>query len=183
MVALTGRHEAYYTDYRGRPQEFISAAKYGYLFQGQPYTVAGSAPRNADFRRRSGSFRRLHRESRSGFEFSLWRTRALSDFSRPLSGDDCVAHAWTRGRQCFSRARNSARRVRLFISPTCREICAKRCAWAVSNFWPNFHRWPGKEIQRQLPRPIRPGSLRPVQTRFLGAGDATSHSTICTATS
>jgi len=37
MVALTGHHEAYYTDYRGRPQEFISAAKYGYLFQGQPY--------------------------------------------------------------------------------------------------------------------------------------------------
>src|SRR5215210_1965167 len=37
LVALTGRNEAYYTDYRGRPQEFISAAKYGYLFQGQPY--------------------------------------------------------------------------------------------------------------------------------------------------
>ena len=34
---LTGRHEAYYTDYKGSPQEFISAAKYGYLFQGQPY--------------------------------------------------------------------------------------------------------------------------------------------------
>lgn len=38
MVALTGHHEAYYSDYGGRPQEFISAAKYGYLFQGQPYT-------------------------------------------------------------------------------------------------------------------------------------------------
>jgi maltooligosyltrehalose trehalohydrolase len=37
MVALTGHHEAYYSDYRGQPQEFISAAKYGYLFQGQPY--------------------------------------------------------------------------------------------------------------------------------------------------
>lgn len=37
IVALTGRDEAYYTDYRGNPQEFISAAKYGYLFQGQPY--------------------------------------------------------------------------------------------------------------------------------------------------
>jgi len=36
-VALTGRHEAYYSDYRGRPQEFVSAAKYGYLFQGQFY--------------------------------------------------------------------------------------------------------------------------------------------------
>lgn len=37
IVALTGSHEAYYSDYRGNPQEFISAAKYGYLFQGQPY--------------------------------------------------------------------------------------------------------------------------------------------------
>jgi len=34
-VALTGRNEAYYWDHLGRPQEFVSAAKYGYLFQGQ----------------------------------------------------------------------------------------------------------------------------------------------------
>jgi maltooligosyltrehalose trehalohydrolase len=37
MVALTGRSEAYYGDTRGEPQELISAAKYGYLFQGQHY--------------------------------------------------------------------------------------------------------------------------------------------------
>lgn len=37
-VALTGRAEAYYTDTRGRPQELISAIKYGFLFQGQYYT-------------------------------------------------------------------------------------------------------------------------------------------------
>lgn len=37
-VALTGRNEAYYSDYRGRPQEFISAAKYGFLYQGQWYS-------------------------------------------------------------------------------------------------------------------------------------------------
>jgi maltooligosyltrehalose trehalohydrolase len=37
VVALTGRNEAYYTDHHGSPQEFISAAKYGYLFQGQRY--------------------------------------------------------------------------------------------------------------------------------------------------
>ena len=36
-VALSGRSEAYYSDYRGTPQEFLSAAKYGYLFQGQWY--------------------------------------------------------------------------------------------------------------------------------------------------
>jgi maltooligosyltrehalose trehalohydrolase len=34
-VALTGRSEAYCTDYRGSPQELISAVKYGYLYQGQ----------------------------------------------------------------------------------------------------------------------------------------------------
>ncbi len=37
MVALTGHNEAYYTDYLGQPQEFISAVKYGYLYQGQWY--------------------------------------------------------------------------------------------------------------------------------------------------
>src|SRR6266436_4655299 len=46
VVALTGRREAYYTDYLGSPQEFISAAKYGYLFQGQPY-VWQEAPRGS----------------------------------------------------------------------------------------------------------------------------------------
>ena len=34
---LTGRNEAYYSDYLGTPQEFVSAAKYGYLYQGQWY--------------------------------------------------------------------------------------------------------------------------------------------------
>jgi maltooligosyltrehalose trehalohydrolase len=38
VVALTGRRQAYYTDHEGRPQEFVSAAKRGYLFQGQRYS-------------------------------------------------------------------------------------------------------------------------------------------------
>ena len=37
VVSITGRREAYYSDHRGRPQELISAAKYGHLFQGQRY--------------------------------------------------------------------------------------------------------------------------------------------------
>ncbi len=36
-VALSDRGGAYYTDFRGSPQELISAVKFGYLFQGQPY--------------------------------------------------------------------------------------------------------------------------------------------------
>ena len=37
VVAMTGKADAYYSDYRGNAQEFVSAAKYGYLFQGQWY--------------------------------------------------------------------------------------------------------------------------------------------------
>src|SRR5918993_1190555 len=37
VVALTGRRQAYYHDYQGTPQELISCAKYGFLYQGQYY--------------------------------------------------------------------------------------------------------------------------------------------------
>lgn len=37
QVVLGGRREAYYTDYGGTPQEFVSAAKYGFIYQGQRY--------------------------------------------------------------------------------------------------------------------------------------------------
>jgi maltooligosyltrehalose trehalohydrolase len=40
-VALTGCTEAYYTDYRGTPQELVSALKWGYLYQGQRYRWQG----------------------------------------------------------------------------------------------------------------------------------------------
>ena len=38
MVRLTGRNEAYYTDYLGSPQEFVSAVKHSFLYQGQRYS-------------------------------------------------------------------------------------------------------------------------------------------------
>ncbi len=41
MAATTGRHEAYYGDTRGSPQELVSCAKRGFLFQGQRYAWQG----------------------------------------------------------------------------------------------------------------------------------------------
>jgi maltooligosyltrehalose trehalohydrolase len=35
IVALTGQNVGYFNDYSGKSQEFISAAKYGFLYQGQ----------------------------------------------------------------------------------------------------------------------------------------------------
>jgi maltooligosyltrehalose trehalohydrolase len=37
VVALTGLNAAYYSDYLGTPQEFVSTMKWGYLYQGQHY--------------------------------------------------------------------------------------------------------------------------------------------------
>jgi maltooligosyltrehalose trehalohydrolase len=37
FVAMTGNREAYFSDHHGTPQELVSAAKFGYLFQGQRY--------------------------------------------------------------------------------------------------------------------------------------------------
>lgn len=40
-VAATGRSEAYFSDYHGSPQEFISTVKRGFLYQGQRNTRQG----------------------------------------------------------------------------------------------------------------------------------------------
>jgi maltooligosyltrehalose trehalohydrolase len=37
-VLVTGRREAYYTDYQGTPQEFVAMARRGFLYQGQWYS-------------------------------------------------------------------------------------------------------------------------------------------------
>jgi maltooligosyltrehalose trehalohydrolase len=82
IVALTGRGEAYYSDHRGTPQELISAAKYGYLFQGQWYAwqkqPRGTSSRgvwpaafvtfieNHDQVANSGDGSRLHRKTTPG---------------------------------------------------------------------------------------------------------------------
>lgn len=41
IVALTGRRQAYYSDYGGAPAEFVAAARHGYLYQGQRYAWQG----------------------------------------------------------------------------------------------------------------------------------------------
>lgn len=88
LVAATGAREAYRTDYRGSPQELVSAVKYGFLYQGQHYTWQkqrrGSAAldisphkyihfiENHDQVANSGDGRRLHQATSPG------RYRALA---------------------------------------------------------------------------------------------------------
>lgn len=44
LVALTGRSEGYYSDYKGSAGEFVALAKHGFLFQGQ-YSAWSGEPR------------------------------------------------------------------------------------------------------------------------------------------
>lgn len=41
VVAMTGRSEAYYSDFNGSPQELLSAVRWGFLFQGQYFGWQG----------------------------------------------------------------------------------------------------------------------------------------------
>lgn len=43
MVLISGRNEAYYSDHAAKAQEFVSAIKYGFLYQGQWYHWQGHA--------------------------------------------------------------------------------------------------------------------------------------------
>ncbi len=56
LVAATGRREAYYMDYRGAPQEFLSALKRGFLYQGQRFHWQGKARGTVVDREPAGSF-------------------------------------------------------------------------------------------------------------------------------
>ena len=56
QVAVTGYDEAYYSEYRGTPQELISAVKWGYLYQGQRYFWQGKRRGTPTFGLRAENF-------------------------------------------------------------------------------------------------------------------------------
>ena len=68
VVALTGKNEAYYTDYNGTPQEFISAREVGLLYQGQRYKWQQGRRGTPALDLPPRGLRQLHREPRSGRE-------------------------------------------------------------------------------------------------------------------
>ena len=91
MVALTGRHEAYYSDYRGRPREFVAAAKHGFLYQGQHYQWQRKRARHAGARPAGRMLRRLSAEPRPDRQFRHWAALSRTDQPGPLARDDRVA--------------------------------------------------------------------------------------------
>ena len=82
-VALTGRREAYYHDYRGAPQEFVSAARVRLSVSGAAVRLAEAAARHAGPRAAADRLRRVPREPRSGRQLGArLRLHALASHAR-----------------------------------------------------------------------------------------------------
>jgi maltooligosyltrehalose trehalohydrolase len=158
VVALTGRSEAYYSDHRGTPQELISAAKYGYLFQGQRYawqkkprgtTTRGVEPaafvtfiENHDQVANSGNGTRMHRRTTPG------RLRAMTALYLLMPGTPML----------FQGQEMGASSPFLYFAdhnPT----LAKAVQQGRSEFVAQFPSLAAPEMQASLPAPHDPGTF------------------------
>ena len=171
MAALTGRTEAYYTDYRGTPQEFISATKWGYLYQGQWYSWQkkrrGTSTRGLD---PAQFINYLQNHDQIANSLRGLRCHQLAG-PGPIQGPHGLAAAGAGDADALPGAGVCGfRAVFLFCRPSSRAGQARgRRAQGVSPAV-RHHRLSGL---RFLPR--RPGRGEDVlaeQARFLGAGEA-----------
>ena len=153
IVALTGRREAYYTDYRGSPQEFMSSAKYGYLYQGQWYAWQKQRRGSPALDLPARVLRHVPGESRSGRELALRRRlhgcrrragiAALTGVDAARSGDtDALSGPGVRRR----RRRSSS-------SPITTTDCVGRCRAGRARVPVAVSELPDPEIQAALPPP------------------------------
>ena len=163
------RREAYYTDYLGAPQEFISAAKYGYLFQGQPYswqkaprgTWALGAPPEAfvAFLENHDQIANTHRRPAS----------ALRNISRPISRHDRAAAARSLDAAAFSRPGIwRVDRPFLYFSDIGDDNLREAIRKGRFEFLSQFPSLANAETQKQLPIPTDPNSFTPLQVGFFG---------------
>jgi maltooligosyltrehalose trehalohydrolase len=165
IVALTGLREAYFIDHAGTPQEFVSAAKYGFLFQGQRYSWQGK-PRgtptfglpyhsfvnfiqNHDQIANSGRGERLHQRTDAG------RYRALTALMLLMPGMPML----------FQGQEFAASAPFLYFAdhkPELAELVRKGRA----EFLSQFRDLATPEMQRQLPDPADPVTFRRCKLDF-----------------
>jgi maltooligosyltrehalose trehalohydrolase len=164
-VALTGHREAYYSDYLGSAQEFVSAAKRGFLYQGQRYSWQGK-PRgsptrglppqafvnfleNHDQVANSAHGRRLHQLAAPG------RLRALTAYLLLSPGTPMLFQ----GQEFASSA------PFLFFADHRPELAAA-VRRGRAEFLAQFPSLPGPGVQSQLDDPADPATFRRCKLDF-----------------
>lgn len=166
VVALTGRREAYYTDYLGAPQEFVSAAKHGYLFQGQPYTwqeaprgtpVLGSPPEAfVAFVENHDQVANAIGGQRVRFETSPGRYRAMTAL--------LLLGPWTP--MLFQGQEFGTSKPFLYFSDIGDEELRKAIRKGRLEFLSQFPSLMGSEVQKQLPIPSDPKTFNRCKLDF-----------------
>ena len=131
LVALTGHNEAYYTDYLGTPQEFVSAAEVGLPLPGPALQLAGEAARHArpSACTPAASSTSSRTTTRSPTRRAARRLHQLTE-PGPLPRHDRAAAARARRRRCSSRGRSSRVHARSSTSPTTSRSSPSWCARA-----------------------------------------------------
>ena len=166
VAALTGRREAYYTDYLGAPQEFVSAAKHGYLFQGQPYTwqeaprgtpVLGSPPEAfVAFIENHDQVANAIGGQRVRFETSPGRYRAMTAI--------LLLGPWTP--MLFQGQEFGTSKPFLYFSDIGDEELRKAIRRGRLEFLSQFPSLTGSEVQKQLPIPSDPKTFNRCKLDF-----------------
>jgi len=165
MVRLTGRREAYYTDYGGSPEEFVAALKYGYLFQGQRYkwqkkrrgSAAIGTPaatfinylQNHDQLANSAAGRRVHELTSPG------RYRAMTALLLLGPGTPLL----------FQGQEFAARAPFLYFNDSPPEL-VESVAAGRAKFLKQFRSLALDVVQRRLPRPEDPDNFRACKLDF-----------------
>ena len=176
------RREAYYTDYQGSAQEFISCAKYGYLYQGQWYSLAEAAPRHAGARSAAARLR-CHisrttirsRIRRSAGGCTSWRRR---HGYRALTALTLLGPATP----MLFQGRSSPRRRRSSISPITSRSCDERFAKGRREFLAQFPSLRDPEVRRGAAVADRRSHVRALQAGSSASASATPRPTRCIAT-
>ena len=170
-VMLSGRAEAYYTGYRGSPQEFISAVKYGYLYQGQWYPWQKKHRGSPCLDLPPAAFvSYLQNHDQVANSIRGERAHAYANAGAIARRPRCCF--WAPPRRCFSRARSSPVRGRFATSATFIPPKASSRAKAGHNSSPSSPAWSRPHRRRFCPiRAIRPRSRTPSST----SPNATTH--------
>jgi hypothetical protein len=150
MVAATGRSEAYYQDYRGTPQELISALKWGFLYQGQWYAWQAQPRGTFALDRPASAFRTTIRWPTPREVPGWWSWRA-----RPWPAPSPRRGSSGRRRRCSSRGRSTARARRSSTSPTTRRSWRRWCSAAGVSSWGSSPRSRRRSRRPRSPTPAR----------------------------
>ena len=179
MVALTGRNEAYYTDYLGTPQEFISAVKYGYLYQGQRYKWQKKRRGTPAWGWRPAfvTFIQNHDQiANSGRGIG-----AHADQPRTAPGHDRAHCCWGPARPCCSRGRSSPPPAPFFFFADHKPELAKLMGAGRAEFLAQFPSLATPEMQSMPGRPGRPRTFERSKLD-LASANATDAPTRCIGT-